>query len=393
MRRKLRTMSLKSTTKITVVIAFVMLASWRAAGHPAYLNLFANDPRSKPELRTSCVICHAPEARATAPNFLTEFGRAFKANRNQISPEMRDRFTALFNPADKPVPDVTADTVKVSTAQVVINISVQDVKGKYVTGLDREAFKLMEDDREQEILDFIGEDAPMAVAVLMDTSGSALEKDLERWRNAAMDLANRLRPRDVLAVYAFGEGGVQQLRDFSSSVHGLKPLLKQVRGEGNTPLYDAVLDAAADLRARPERRRVIILLSDGGDSASKATLRETERQTFLAGVSIYAIDLINTEKGARRSPERQAAGQTLRQLATETGGRYITTEGGFFLFSDRTKLKRIFSDLIDELHTQYTIAYEPENQRQAGRWRTVRVAMEQADLRARTRLGYREGIQ
>src|SRR2546423_12548882 len=109
------TMSLKSITKITVVMAFVLCASWRAAGHPAYLNLFANDPRSKPELRTSCVICHAPEARATDPNFLTEFGRAFKANRNLISPEMRDRFTALFNPADKPIPEMTADTVKVST--------------------------------------------------------------------------------------------------------------------------------------------------------------------------------------------------------------------------------------------------------------------------------------
>jgi len=385
-------MSKKSVTQTTVVIAFVLLGVWRAAGHPAYLNLYAYDPRSKPELRTNCAICHAPEARATDLNFLSEFGREFKANRNRISPEMRDRFTDLFLPADSPVSGVPVETVRVSTSQVVVNITVTDVKGKYVPGLDREAFKLTEDDREQQMVEFLGEDAPLAAAVLVDTSGSALEKDLARSRNAVLDLANRLHPKDTLAIYAFGEQGIQQLRDFSSSVRGLKPLLRQLKGRGDTPLYDAILAAAEDLRARPERRRVIVLLSDGADSASQATLRETERQTFLAGISIYAIDLINTEKSARRSALRQAAAQTLRQLTEETGGRYITTEGGFFLLSSRSKLKRIFSNLIDEWHTQYTIAYEPANSRRAGRWRTIRVALEQADLTARTRLGYREGV-
>jgi Ca-activated chloride channel family protein len=144
---------------------------------------------------------------------------------------------------------------------------------------------------------------------------------------------------------------------------------------------------------RPEHRRALILISDGADSASQATLREVEKETFLSGVSVYAIDLVNTEKSARRSPERQAAAQTLKQIAQESGGRYITTEGGFFLMPSRMKLKRIFTDLIDELHSQYTIAYEPNNLRRQGRWRTIRINLEQADLSARTRLGYREGVQ
>ena len=91
--------------------------------------------------------------------------------------------------------------------------------------------------------------------------------------------------------------------------------------------------------------------------------------------------------------KRQAAAQTLKQIAQESGGRYITTEGGFFLMPSRMKLKRIFTDLIDELHSQYTVAYEPNNLRRQGRWRTIRVNLEQADLTARTRLGYREGVQ
>ncbi|HKX32235.1 MAG TPA: VWA domain-containing protein, partial [Blastocatellia bacterium] len=185
----------------------------------------------------------------------------------------------------------------------------------------------------------------------------------------------------------------RKIRDYASTVRELKPLLKGLKGDGKSPLYDAILMASSELRERPERRRALVLISDGGDTASSATQRVVERQTFLAGTSIYAIDLVNTEKSSRRSADRQAAAQTLKQLAQESGGRYITTEGGFFLLPSRTKLKRIFSNLIDELHSQYTLTYEPTSTRRLGRWRTIRVNLEQADLNARTRLGYREDLE
>ena len=157
-------------------------------------------------------------------------------------------------------------------------------------------------------------------------------------------------------------------------------------------MYDAVLRATMDLKKRPERRRVLILISDGADTTSQKTLHEAGRDTFLAGVAIYSIDLVNTKGEAKRSPERQSGATALRQLAEETGGRYITANGGFFTTS-RGQLKKIFTDLIDELHKQYTIAYESSNMRSAGRWRTIRVNLEQSDLNARTRLGYREGVR
>jgi Ca-activated chloride channel family protein len=386
-------MSIKALSKIFIVVALVALAGWRVVGHPAYLDLFANDPRSRPELRAKCAICHEPAAKAKDPNFLTDFGAEFKTNRYRITPEMRERFTDIFLTADQPVAGLTADTISIATTQVLVNVSVKNARGKYVSTLDRKAFTLLEDDREQDVAEFFGEEAPMAVAVVLDVSGSVVEKDLNRYRNSALDLAYRLKPDDTLALYTFDEKGVQKVRDFSSTVAGLKPLLKQLKGEGNTPLYDAILLASQELRMRPERRRALVLISDGADSASQATLREVEKQTFLAGVAVYAIDLVNTEKSARRSPERQAAAQTLKQIAQESGGRYITTEGGFFLIPSRMKLKRIFNELIDELHSQYTIAYEPTNPRRDGRWRTIRVNLEQSDLTARTRLGYREAVQ
>ena len=157
-------------------------------------------------------------------------------------------------------------------------------------------------------------------------------------------------------------------------------------------MYDAVLRATLDLKKRPERRRVLILISDGADTTSQKTLHEAGRDTFLAGVAIYSIDLVNTKGEAKRSPERQSGATALRQLAEETGGKYITANGGFFTTS-RGQLKKIFTDLIDELHKQYTIAYESANSRSAGRWRTIRVNLEQSDLSARTRLGYREGVK
>jgi Ca-activated chloride channel family protein len=386
-------MTIKALLKIFVVIALAVLAGWRAIGHPAYLDLYANDPRSKPELRAKCAICHDPVAKAKDPNFLTEFGAEFKNNRYRVTPEMRERFTDIFLSSDQPVSGITADTISLATTQVLVNITVKNARGKYVSTLDRQAFTLLEDDREQDVVEFFGEEAPMAVAIVLDVSGSVVEKDLNRYRNSALDLAYRLKPDDALALYTFDQSGVQKLRDYSSTVAGLKPLLKQMKGEGNTPLYDAILLASKELRVRPERRRALVLISDGGDSASQATLREVEKETFLAGVAVYAIDLVNTETSARRSPERQAAAQTLKQIAQESGGRYITTEGGFFLMPSRMKLKRIFNDLIAELHSQYTIAYEPSNARRQGRWRTIRVNLEQADLTARTRLGYREGVQ
>jgi Ca-activated chloride channel family protein len=306
---------------------------------------------------------------------------------------MRERFKDIFLSADQPVSGITAETISLSTSQVLVNITVTNARGKYVSTLDRLAFTLTEDDREQEVIEFFGEETPMAVAVLLDISGSVIEKDLNRYRDSVLDLAYRLRPDDALALYAFDESGIRKIRDYSSTVAGLKPLLKELKGEGNTPLYDAILLASKELRVRPERRRALVLISDGADSASTATLREVEKLTFQAGVSVYAIDLVNTEKSSRRSPERQAAAQTLKQIAQESGGRYITTEGGFFLLTSRMKLKRIFTDLIDELHSQYTITYEPDNLRRQGRWRTIRINLEQADLRARTRLGYREGAE
>lgn len=296
-------------------------------------------------------------------------------------------------PKPDPSEDVrySTDVLNLSTNQVVVNVTVTDGKGKVVKGLDKQAFQLYEDDQQQDMVEFF-DDTPTAVAVVLDVSGSVIEKDMNRYRNAILNLAYRLHPTDMLAVYTFNSRGVEKIRDYSSTVQGLKQSLENLRGNGSSPLFDALMKASEELRTRQEHRRIIILVSDGSDSMSTSTQRDVERQTFLAGTAVYAIDLVNEEKASKNTAERQASAQTLKQIATESGGRYILPEDGSRLLTAKYKLNNILEDLIDELHSQYTIVYEPNNPRRSGRWRTVRVNLEQSDLRARTRLGYREGI-
>jgi Ca-activated chloride channel family protein len=385
-------MRFANVTKIALIAALAAFISLKTIGHPDYMNVFARDPRSKPEQRTNCTICHSPDGRATEAGFLTEFGRAFKQNGNRITSAMRDKFTDLFEPAQTPVKGLDPDTIKLETALVSLNVTVTDAQGKLVTSLDREAFTVLEDERQQEIVGMFAEDAPVALAVVIDLSGSALTEDLERWRNAVKDLAGMLRERDVMSVYTFGGEEVVVRKEFAGGKEGWNVDLKTLKPGGGSLLFDAVARAAGDIRKRSERRRAIFVFSDGSDSGSRTTLGEAEQLTFHSGAELYAIDIINTQRSARESPERQAAAQTLERLASNTGGRYVTAEG-FYIWGNRAKLKRLLSDLINELHSQYTIIYEPGNLRRSGRFRSIRIQMEQSDLKARARLGYREAVR
>ncbi len=275
---------------------------------------------------------------------------------------------------------------------VSVNVTVTDAKGKLVTGLDREAFTVLEDEREQEIVGMFGEDAPVALSVVIDLSGSSLSQDLERWRNAVKDLAGLLREHDVMSVYTFGGDEVVLRKEFAPGKEGWNVDLKTLKPGGGSLLFDAVARAAGDIRKRAERRRAIFVFSDGSDSGSRTTLNEAEQLTFHSGAELYAIDIINTQRSARESPERQAAAQILERLSSNTGGRYITAEG-FHIWGNRSKLKRLLSDLMNELHSQYTLTYEPANLRRSGRFRSIRVRMEQSDLKPRARLGYREAVR
>src|SRR5574341_1309782 len=218
------------------------------------------------------------------------------------------------------------------------------------------------------------EETPFAAAILLDTSGS-METRLTLGRSAAIRFLDGLRDEDVAAVYSF-DTKVEQWGDFSpgrdlpARVYGLKT-------KTMTALNDAVVRAADDLGKREEKRRAIVVLSDGGENYSHASADKALDRASLAGATIYGVNM--SEQGPGRD---LAAAGILKNLAEKSGGRYIDTPGGL-------ELKDSFAAIAEELGHQYTIAYRPTNRAYDGKWRTVQVKLTKPDVTLRTRKGYR----
>jgi VWFA-related protein len=147
-----------------------------------------------------------------------------------------------------------------------------------------------------------------------------------------------------------------------------------------TVLNDAILRAAVDLSQRPEKRRAIVVLSDGYDTRSAASIDKALDAAFNAGVTIYTVDMSSHDTSSAVARARASA--VLRHYAQKSGGRYISTPGG-------QALREAFSSILEELGNQYTLAYRPSNTARDGRWREIGVKMARAELVARTRKRYR----
>ena len=271
------------------------------------------------------------------------------------------------------------DVVRVNTDLVVLNITVTDKAGQYVPGLRLSDFTIFEDGKEvspQLVSSFSVHESPFASVVLLDTSGS-MESRLSLARSAAIRFLDRLRDEDVAAVYKF-DSKVEQVQEFSSS-RDLAPIAYGVRADGMTTLNDAIVDAAKALSQRQEKRKAIIVLSDGLDTYSKATSENAVESALAVGATIYAVDMSAAEGGSFRN--LQSAG-ILKSFAAKSGGRFVATPGG-------PALRDAFASIADELGHQYTIAYRPLNQARDGKWRKLDVKTARSDLLVRTRKAYR----
>jgi Ca-activated chloride channel family protein len=266
------------------------------------------------------------------------------------------------------------DVLRVETDLVILNATVLDKNGKFVPGLKKSDFQVFEDGSEQKVATFTAEETPFAAAILLDTSGS-METRLTLGRSAAIKFLEGLREEDVAAVYNF-DMKVNQLQDFSPG-RDLPPRAYGLRTKMMTALNDAVLRAADDLAKREEKRRAIIVLSDGGENHSRASSDKALDHALRAGVTIYSVNM--SEKG----PGRDIAGSSvLNNLADKSGGRYIASPGG-------QELRDSFAAIAEELGRQYTLTYRPLNRARDGRWRAIQIKSGRADVTVRTRKGYR----
>jgi Ca-activated chloride channel family protein len=271
------------------------------------------------------------------------------------------------------------DVVRVSTENVVLNLTVTDNAGQYVKGLKLSDFKVYEDGVEvkpEMVASFSLHESPYAAVVLLDSSGS-MEARFTLARSAAIRFLDGLREEDVAAIYRF-DSKVERVQEFSGG-RDLAPTAYAIRAKGMTTLNDAVVEAARILVARPEHRKAIVILSDGMDTYSKATSDKAVESALAVGASIFAVDMSDLNVGG--SAGRQGAAQ-LRGFAERTGGRFVATPGG-------QALRDTFAGIAEELGHQYTIAYRPVNKKRDGKWRKLEVKLSREDLTVRTRKGYR----
>jgi len=273
-----------------------------------------------------------------------------------------------------PAQDQDDDVVRVNTELVVVNATVLDKNGKFVSGLKRADFQLLEDGAEQRLVSFSAEETPFAAAILLDTSGS-METRLTLGRSAAIRFLDGLREEDVAAVYNF-DSKVEQMQDFSPG-RDLPARAFGLRTKMMTALNDAVLRAADDLAKRAEKRRAIVVLSDGGENYSRASADKALDHSLQAGATIYAVNMADT------GPGRDIVGSSiLKNLSDKSGGRYIASPGG-------QELRDSFAAIAEELGHQYTLVYRPINRARDGKWRAIQIKTERPGVTIRTRKGYR----
>lgn len=271
------------------------------------------------------------------------------------------------------------DVVRVNTDLVILNVTVTDQSGKYIPGLKIADFKILEDGKEvpaQFISSFNVHESPFASVVLLDSSGS-MESRMSLARSAAIRFLDRLRDEDVAAVYKF-DTKVEQVQEFSGS-RDLAPIAFGIRANGMTTLNDAIVNAAEVLAEREEKRKAIVVLSDGMDTYSRASSDKAVESALAIGATIYTVDMSSVEVARLRGPQNVGI---LKSFAEKTGGRFVAAPGGQIL-------RDAFTNIADELGHQYTIAYRPLNQTRDGKWRKLEVKISRPELQVRTRKQYR----
>ena len=269
------------------------------------------------------------------------------------------------------------DVISVETNLVIVNVTVTDASEAFARGLKREQFRLFEDKQPQRILSISFEESPFAAAILLDCSGS-MEHKMTLARAACTTFVDGIREGDQFAIYSFAGNKVKQQQSFGE-VRDVGDFVWDLRPDGMTPMYDAIVKAAEDLAERPEKRRAILLVSDGGDSTSRASLDDAIRKASAANVAIYCVDL--SDRGVYRATPRDQGDAIMKSLAAKTGGRFYQVPGG-------QQLRSAFAQTVEELRNQYTLTYESANEKKDGKWRTIEVQLTKPALNARARQGY-----
>jgi Ca-activated chloride channel homolog len=277
----------------------------------------------------------------------------------------------------------TGLTLRVDTTLVQIPVAVTDSLNRFVLGLQKQDFHLIEDGVEQNIVHFSGEDAPLSVGLVFDESGS-MDYKLRTSQAAVAQFLKTMYPGDEAFLVEFSDAAKLAV-EFTGNPGDIQDALKKAQPGGLTAMLDAINMALREMKRAKNSRKAIVIVSDGGDNHSKYTAAEIESLVREADVQIYAMGVFEPSLSFGLSPEEVSGPKLLSEIATQTGGRAFSA-------ALMTDLPSVAARIAIELRNQYVLGYYPKNQTKDGKYRHVEVKLEQphgvSTLKAHWRLGY-----
>jgi Ca-activated chloride channel family protein len=285
-------------------------------------------------------------------------------------------------PAQKQSTGEPETTLKVDVKLVSVYVTVTDAHGAPVAGLQKENFLVQEDGREQKISVFDKESAlPLSIALAIDTSLST-RHDLPLEQASAKRFVHTiLRPVDALSVFSFSESVSQSPFGYTADLKRIDEGIDHIRLGAATALFDAVYVASRSLDRR-QGRKVMVLITDGGDTISRIDYKGAARAAEEAEALVYSIIVVPIENSAGREIGGEHA---LIQLSEDTGGKY-------YYATSMSQLDDVFRQISDELRNQYLLAYYPSQHTSNSQFRRIQVGVsgpaDAAAYHVRHRVGY-----
>ena len=272
-------------------------------------------------------------------------------------------------------------SLKIDVDLVLVSATVTDHSRRFVTGLEKQHFRIFEDKIEQEIRHFSNEDVPTSIGLLFDVSSSMGDK-IARARDAAVAFLKTSNPADEYLLIAFADRPSVE-EDFTSDISEIQNRLVHKRAKGSPTLYDAIYLALEKMKQANHSKKAILLITDGEDTRSRYSLINVRNAVKEADVQIFAIGIVNSYYS---DLARGRSGRGILEQITEiTGGRAYFPNSVY-------ELEDICTKIAIELKNQYMLGYSSTNRAKDGRWRKIKVKMNTPrglhSLSVRTKTGY-----
>jgi len=298
--------------------------------------------------------------------------------RPEIAPRPKPALPASEIESRRLVPNLRIDT-----NLVLIPVTVTTPLNQFVTGMEKENFRLLEDKVEQEVSYFASFDAPLSIGLVFDISGSMSNK-LNKSRQAAAEFFKTANPDDEFFLVQFNDRP-QLVVPFTRSTEDIQNRLTFTQAKGRTALLDGIYMALQELRKGKNPRRALLVISDGGDNSSRYTETEVRNLLREADAQLYAMGIFEPIGSRGRSAEELGGPGLLSELAAMTGGRHFPVE-------NLNDLPDIAAKIGIELRNQYVLGYVSKNLTRDGKYRRVTVKLNQPrglpPLKALYRQGY-----